>query len=472
MASTQNEHRDGHRDGHGNGDGLLALLALPPELVHLVAFSGWLGVKDVAALSQTCHHMASILVWDEYGNNIHHALNGVLPNVKAHNWKAALYAITRKWFAADDKGEEGVWQEVAETVVGYGKTDLDADDDLTGWENVMVAALSLPEARGWNDLWPLSLSRFSSAETSLLHAAAIVGSVRLTEWVLERGGDLEVTTDEEETPLFAACRAGNLEIVCMLVDGGADPTVNNDGAESLLHTASQNGHAELVHYLLGLGVLDVDAEDENQEPPLYQACESGYLDVVKVLVEEGRADVDVEGRAQKGPLYWATWGGHDIVRFLVDAGSGSGLGKDGGVWLTSLMLAAREGYVHVLRLLLGEGVPVNLVDETGTTPLCVASREGHADAVRILIDEGRADANLAGNLGRRPLHLACERGNEDVVRVLLEGGADVGIKTGLEIARRVGWMGVVGLLEDWIHHQALHQHAHQDALEREKQEQV
>ena len=60
----------------------LGLVDLPPELLHKVAFSGTLSYTDVSALSQTCCRMKSIFLDDAYGRDIHHALKGVVENVK------------------------------------------------------------------------------------------------------------------------------------------------------------------------------------------------------------------------------------------------------------------------------------------------------------------------------------------------------------------------------------------------------
>ena len=71
------------------GERRVGLAGLATELIHNVALSGWLEPGDVAALAQTCRRMAEVLVWDEYGANIHHALLGVTENVKGQRWKAA-----------------------------------------------------------------------------------------------------------------------------------------------------------------------------------------------------------------------------------------------------------------------------------------------------------------------------------------------------------------------------------------------
>ena len=45
----------------------VGLVALAPELVHKVAFSGWLTFADVAVLSQNMSQNERVFVDDDYG---------------------------------------------------------------------------------------------------------------------------------------------------------------------------------------------------------------------------------------------------------------------------------------------------------------------------------------------------------------------------------------------------------------------
>ena len=418
---------------------------LAPELVHKIALEGWLEFSDVEALSKTCRRMASILMWDEYGRDVHYALLGVVENVREGRWSAARYAVCRRWFRGEDGGEESVWKRVIETDVA------NDENDLAGWEKVMLATLSLPGASGCLESWRMGFHK----RTSLLHAAVKVGSERLVEWVVERGGDLEEKNSERKSPLWAACRYGHVGVVRVLVEHGAD-MVGKDLSQSALIAASQGGCLEVMRYLLGLGVLDVEARDGQGHWPLSCACDYGDLDMVKVLVEEGGADVDVEGKAGQGPLFWACRGGKvEIVRLLVDAGSGSGAGKeeDAGVWAAGLGVAAAYGHVEVVRELLDMGVGVDGVTNIGDTALALASQNGHTDIVRMLAESG-ADVDKRGCAGFTPLHYACEGGCEHLVRILLEAGADAEVvddegDTALDVATRGGWGEIVEVLEEW-----------------------
>ena len=426
------------------------LTEMPPELIHKIALTGYLTPPQVAALSQTCHHMASILVWDEYGNNIHHALNGVLPNVKAHNWKAAHYAITRRWFAADDNGEEGVWKEVAEAVVERENIVLDNQSDLTAWEDILLATLSLPQASWCLDVWRSHKAGLYT--TSLLHVAAKAGSQRLVEWVAGRGGLFDLRNHDNESPLFDACANGNLPVVLQLIEGGADVLATNNWEKGVLHAASEGDSPQLVRHLLGLGLLDVDQEDLDRETPLCTACMFGRVGVVKVLVQEGGADVDPDGSLEYGPLFHACREGHlDVARVLVDAGTLSRVPHDAPAWTKGLVAAARKGSLDIVQHLLDLGVAVNGVGEEDNTALVAASQLGHLDVVHLLVTQWGADVNKAGRRGKTPLHWACQNGDEDMVTVLLGAGAGVRIADGygvtpLDVASEKGWEPGVHLL--------------------------
>ncbi|KAG0130902.1 ankyrin repeat-containing domain protein [Tuber indicum] len=96
--------------------------------------------------------------------------------------------------------------------------------------------------------------------------------------------------------------------------------------------------------------------------------------------------------------------------------------KDG---LTALQWAAVKGHEPLARLLLRNGVNIN-ISRNGWTALHRAVRHGFEDIVALLLEEG-ADASIKGTAGMTALHWAAFLGNEKVVKRLLETG--VGIST-------------------------------------------
>ena len=81
-------------------------------------------------------------------------------------------------------------------------------------------------------------------------------------------------------------------------------------------------------------------------------------------------------------------------------------------------LAARHGYVEVVKVLLEEGAKLTLSDEEGRTPLHIASKYSQPIVLSLLLDAG-ADCNVADKYHATALAIAWERGNHEVVRILL-----------------------------------------------------
>jgi ankyrin repeat protein len=65
--------------------------------------------------------------------------------------------------------------------------------------------------------------------------------------------------------------------------------------------------------------------------------------------------------------------------------------------------------------------------ETGETALHLAAGEGHLEIVKLLLEHG-ADVN-AKTAYETALHLAAGEGHLEIVKLLLEHGADVNAKT-------------------------------------------
>ena len=372
--------------------------------------------------------MASILVWDGYGKDLHMALRGVVENVRERRWKAGRYALARRWFGGEE--EESVWKEVVR-VVAERKEMLENENEVNKWEEIVLGTMTLAGASGYLETW---WGGEDVLRTSLLHVASSVGSERLVDWVLERGGEVEVKNSRIATPVLVACQYGHLGVVKQLVGGGAEVNVRDRRSRSALFVACKNGHLDVVTYLMGTGRVEVDGQGRGGWTPLGVAARYGHVDVVRVLVEEGGANVDVEGRMRKSPLGLACeYGWGNVVRVLVEMGAWSGVGGGEGVWERGLMAAVKKGYVDVVSVLVGAGV--GEVDAA----LVVASRMGREDVVRVLVEGGGVEG---GERGETALIAACREGCVGVVELLLEAGVGVGVGEdgvgAVEVARREG----------------------------------
>lgn len=102
---------------------------------------------------------------------------------------------------------------------------------------------------------------------------------------------------------------------------------------------------------------------------------------------------------------------------------------------TKLFDFARKGDMDLLDYI-GEGLNVNLVNETGQSFVMLAAYHGHAELVAGLAKAG-ADVNLLNDRGQSPLAGAVFKKEDAVVDALLEAGADInaGTPSALDTAR-------------------------------------
>ena len=113
--------------------------------------------------------------------------------------------------------------------------------------------------------------------------------------------------------------------------------------------------------------------------------------------------------------------------------------KDGSHFATPLIIAAHNGHLNSVKILLGYGADIDargtleIGDEVaeGCTPLWAAAAFGHLDVVKLLI-ERNADVDGRASKGSTPLWAAAHQGHLDVVRCLVESGADVNALTIIE----------------------------------------
>lgn len=157
--------------------------------------------------------------------------------------------------------------------------------------------------------------------------------------------------------------------------------------------------------------------------PLLLATGRGSLSEVQNLVREG-ANVNeatkVDGRTS---LYMAAEDGYlGIIQVLVQGGADKDKAVHDGS--TPLFIAAEMGHLAVVQYLLQQGADQDKPMHDGTTPLYVAAQNGHLAIVQCLVQQG-ADKDNAMREGRTPICKAAEKGHLAIVKYLLTQGADM-----------------------------------------------
>jgi uncharacterized protein len=101
-----------------------------------------------------------------------------------------------------------------------------------------------------------------------------------------------------------------------------------------------------------------------------------------------------------------------------------------------ISIAARNGKINTLKLLLKSGAQVNLIaEDRGSTAIFDSALGRNKDIVKILIDAG-ADVNIQSKDGQTALVVVVGSGDEEIVEMLFKAGANPDIKDALGVSAR------------------------------------
>ncbi|XP_068157454.1 ankyrin repeat domain-containing protein 50 [Drosophila tropicalis] len=193
----------------------------------------------------------------------------------------------------------------------------------------------------------------------------------------------------------------------------------------------------------------IESQDENASSTLHQLSDSHHIELHK-----GKALIHI----------LANDGNHQLLERALNAcKSPIDMEIEDYNGQTALNIAARNGHLDVVKLLLsfsqpsndGTGrmrrVDVNHADRDGWTPLRSASWGGHSEVVRLLIAQPACKIDLADKEGRTALRAAAWSGHEDILKLLIESGADVNSvdrqgRTSLIAASYMGHYDIVEIL--------------------------
>ena len=118
--------------------------------------------------------------------------------------------------------------------------------------------------------------------------------------LLERGADVNVLNDENQTPLHLACYFGRVKLVQILLDAGANVDMKNDQGQTALHVVSGGRYNSeedgiSVARLLVKHGADVNAQDNNNATPSYFASHYGrqmlelyYRDAADAIIDQAQ----------------------------------------------------------------------------------------------------------------------------------------------------------------------------------------
>ncbi|XP_019859935.1 PREDICTED: ankyrin repeat domain-containing protein 50-like, partial [Amphimedon queenslandica] len=250
-----------------------------------------------------------------------------------------------------------------------------------------------------------------------------------------------------------ACIQGYTEVVKLLLEYKADVNVTDENELTPLCNASIPGHTEIVKLLLEHGVANVDHTDKDNDTPLGMACVKGSTQVVELLLKHG-ANVNHINKQIRTPLVMACIAGHtEIVELLLEHGADFNVADDDND--APLGIACHQGHTEIVELLLKHGADLSHTNTKECTPFAMACIGGSKEAVELLLKKGGVDVNVTDGLKNTPLGTACLRGYTQVAELLLKHGVaninhtNIQKRTPLGMACIEGYTEVVKLLLEY-----------------------
>lgn len=326
-----------------------------------------------------------------------------------------------------------------------------------------------------------------------LHVSCWNGHIDVIKFLIEQEEARIIDTSEfGYTSLHYASKNGQ-ELICRyLCDKGIDVNIINDEDQTALLLAAKHGHDNIVKYLISLPHININKPDLQYCSPLHHACWEGHMTIMKLLIDANAAVTlkDVYDRTAldvcKTPemkiimktymdsvisnassktsnlkvieyvaatdenLIEQCWDlcmsddntkehsemqsyddneefqtflqllsihPHLKIAYLINKNS-----------KTLLMEAAQNGKITICKLLLSEGADPMIADVNGFTALHFASLNGHANIVKLLLGKCKMNPDACNKLNRTALHCAAQNGYVEVIQVILDYDGNINAK--------------------------------------------
>ncbi len=247
-------------------------------------------------------------------------------------------------------------------------------------------------------------------------------------------------------PLSVAIELGYLDVAHRLVTLGANPNFGADIRKGAMVLALENEYFDLADALLQQGA-EISARDKNGWSPLIWASIKGYQSIVEYLVENG-ADLHICSDDGWNALTGAFFKQHHgIVEFLTERGA-----RFGRKFKEAALLSAYEhGSLDIVRLLIADGVNVNIGASDAQPLLIHVIGRGDVEILDLVLDAG-ADVNIRDRNGNPALVNAILAAQYESAMRLIERGASVNVKgvnwTPIHVAADRGRVGLCKALLD------------------------
>nr|XP_027079322.1 E3 ubiquitin-protein ligase KEG-like isoform X2 [Coffea arabica] len=314
---------------------------------------------------------------------------------------------------------------------------LVSEGDLNGVRELLARSAS---GQNGSLLCSLLEAQNSDGQTAL-HLACRRGSVELVEAILEyKEANVDVLDKDGDPPLVFALAAGSPECVHALIQKNANvKSVLREGlGPSVAHVCAYHGQPQCMRELLLAGA-NPNAVDDEGESVLHRAVAKKYTECAIVILENGGCkSMSFQNSKDLTPLHlcimtwnvaivkrWVELASREEIADAIDIPSRVG---------TALCMAAALKKEHeaagreLVWILLAAGADPTAEDnQHGRTALHTAAMINDVQLVKVILDDG-VDVNIRNMHNTIPLHVALARGAKSCVGLLLSAGANCNLQ--------------------------------------------
>lgn len=260
--------------------------------------------------------------------------------------------------------------------------------------------------------------------TALIIASAHGHSGAIEYLLKDAKADVNAMHETHVTPLMYAAASGHVDAMKLLLDEGKVDVneLHTNGGSALLEAAT-GGAGEAMTFLLERGAAP-DLRDQDGVTPLHAVTSKGdyegtvaLLDAIKKKMSKDELVEHINLPSHSGgtAVMFAAAGGHPkCTKLMIDEGAS-----------VDAIATATPDYLEKLAQMIEEGTvdPDEDPHVDGVTGVHVAAEEGHLECVELLIEAG-ADVTVLDEEDRSPLLLAVKGNYGEVASTLIKAGAD------------------------------------------------
>uniref|UniRef100_A0A6P7GM07 Uncharacterized protein LOC114338408 n=1 Tax=Diabrotica virgifera virgifera TaxID=50390 RepID=A0A6P7GM07_DIAVI len=245
----------------------------------------------------------------------------------------------------------------------------------------------------------------NNQKQTLVHKAVKSGGLKVLQYLVEDCKlDVNVSDVDGNLPAHRAAELGYVETLKYLKDKGANLSISNNQNQTLVHKAVESGGLKVLRYLVEDCKLDVNVSDVDGNLPAHKAAELGYVETLKYLKGKG-ANLSISNNQKQTLVYKATQSGDlEVLKYLVeDCKMDVNVSDVNGN--LPVHMAVEFSDVEILKYLKEKGANLSVSNNQKHTLVHKAAQSGYLEVLQYLVEDCKMDVNVSDVDGNLPVHM-------------------------------------------------------------------